>query len=262
MRPRRDCELGAAGDGGFRCRQGTRHYGRFPSWARNGGIPHAGGRRNRQAQPRRADTHALQRIEFHPGSAASDAGQGADHYHRHAHQLRHLIPGAWMTTSGKRGALLVLASLLCAGLAAAEEQRSAAQMMDDLMYGRGPIGGPFTLTDHTGRRRSDAEFRGKLMIVYFGYSYCPDVCPTDLMAITQALNSLGPLATQVQPVFITIDPERDTLVLAEYVSAFHRALSALPARRRKFAPLLLRTRCFTRKCRASGAGSIRSTMPA
>ncbi|MBW8903296.1 MAG: SCO family protein, partial [Bradyrhizobium sp.] len=68
---------------------------------------------------------------------------------------------------------------------------------------------------------------GKLMIVYFGYSYCPDVCPTDLMAITQALNSLGPLATLVQPVFITIDPERDTRVLAEYVSAFHPSLVGL-----------------------------------
>lgn len=132
-----------------------------------------------------------------------------------------------MTTSGTRGALLVVASLLCAGLAAAEEQRSAAQMMDDLMYGRGPIGGPFTLTDHMGRRRSDTEFRGKLMIVYFGYSYCPDVCPTDLMAITQALDSMGPLAARVQPVFITIDPERDTMVLAEYVSAFHPSLVGL-----------------------------------
>ena len=59
-----------------------------------------------------------------------------------------------------------------------QEQRSAAQMMDDLMYGRGPIGGPFTLTDHMGRQpRSDTEFRGKLMIVYFGYSSAPMSAP-------------------------------------------------------------------------------------
>jgi cytochrome oxidase Cu insertion factor (SCO1/SenC/PrrC family) len=124
-------------------------------------------------------------------------------------------------------ALLVIASLLFCGLATAAEQPSAAQMMDDLMYGRGSVGGPFTLTDQTGRQRSDTEFRGKLMVVYFGYTYCPDICPTDLMAITQALDALGPAAEDVQPVFITIDPERDTKVLAEYVSAFHRSLVGL-----------------------------------
>ena len=123
--------------------------------------------------------------------------------------------------------LFVIASLLCGGLAAAAEQPSAAQMMDDLMYGRGRVGGPFTLTDQTGKQRSDTDFRGKLMIVYFGYTYCPDVCPTDLMAITQALDALGPAAEGVQPVFITIDPERDTTLLAGYVSAFHRSLVGL-----------------------------------
>jgi cytochrome oxidase Cu insertion factor (SCO1/SenC/PrrC family) len=124
-------------------------------------------------------------------------------------------------------ALVVVASLFCGGPTAAAEQPSAAQMMDDLMYGRGPVGGPFTLTDQTGKQRSDSEFRGKLMIVYFGYTYCPDVCPTDLMAITQALDALGPAAEGVQPVFITIDPERDTKVLADYVSAFHHSRQRL-----------------------------------
>jgi protein SCO1 len=124
-------------------------------------------------------------------------------------------------------ALLVIASLLFSGLATAAEQPSAARMMDDLMYGRGSVGGPFTLTDQTGRQRSDTEFRGKLMVVYFGYTYCPDICPTDLMAITQALDALGPAAEGVQPVFITIDPERDTRLLPEYVSAFHRSLVGL-----------------------------------
>src|SRR5216684_251554 len=117
--------------------------------------------------------------------------------------------------------LFVIASLLCCGSAAAAEQPSAAQMMDDLMYGRGRVGGPFTLTDQTGKQRSDTDFRGKLMIVYFGYTYCPDVCPTDLMAITQALDALGPAAEGVQPLFITIDPERDSKVLADYIGAHH-----------------------------------------
>jgi cytochrome oxidase Cu insertion factor (SCO1/SenC/PrrC family) len=133
-------------------------------------------------------------------------------------------------------ALMVAASMFAGGFSgglaaaeeqAAEEQPSATQMMDDLMYGRGTVGGPFTLTDPTGKSRSDSEFRGKLMIVYFGYTYCPDVCPTDLMAITQALDALGPAAEGVQPVFITVDPERDTKMLGEYVAAFHHSLVGL-----------------------------------
>ncbi len=95
------------------------------------------------------------------------------------------------------------------------------------MYGRGTIGGPFTLSDQNGHKHSDSEFRGKLMIVYFGYTFCPDVCPTDLMAITQALNTLGPLAENIQPIFITIDPQRDMKLLKEYLAAFHKSFIGL-----------------------------------
>ena len=131
-----------------------------------------------------------------------------------------------MAGAGAR-VLFVIAFLMGCSAAAAAEQPSAAQMMDDLMYGRGSVGGPFTLTDQTGRQRSDAEFRGKLMVVYFGYTFCPDICPADLMAITQALDALGPAAEGVQPIFITIDPERDTKGLADYVASFHRSLVGL-----------------------------------
>jgi protein SCO1/2 len=128
--------------------------------------------------------------------------------------------------------LLLWAVALAAGLAAAHageaaRQPTAAEMMDDLMYGRGPIGGPFTLVDQDGKPRSDSEFRGKLMIVYFGYTFCPDVCPTDLMAITQALDALGPEAAGIQPIFISIDPERDAKALREYISAFHNSFIGL-----------------------------------
>ncbi len=126
-------------------------------------------------------------------------------------------------------ACALIAAALMAGVvtAVAGPQSSAAEMMDDLMYGRGPIGGPFTLTDQHGKIRSDAEFRGKLMIVYFGYTFCPDVCPTDLMAITQALDALKSKAESIQPIFITIDPERDTAVLADYLKAFHPSFIGL-----------------------------------
>jgi protein SCO1/2 len=136
-------------------------------------------------------------------------------------------------------ALALAASLMGGGMAAAQEpQPSAAQMMDDLMFGRGSVGGPFMLTDQNGKPRSDSEFRGKLMIVYFGYSFCPDVCPTDLMAITQALDALGSDAAAIQPIFITIDPERDNAVMAEYLRAFHPGfigLTGAPAEIRKVA---------------------------
>jgi protein SCO1/2 len=128
--------------------------------------------------------------------------------------------------------LSVFAAVLAGCLATAHageagKQPTAAEMMDDLMYGRGAIGGPFTLLDQNGKARSDGEFRGKLMIVYFGYTFCPDVCPADLMAITQALDALGADAAGVQPVFISIDPERDTKAMREYLSAFHKSFVGL-----------------------------------
>lgn len=126
------------------------------------------------------------------------------------------------------GACLLAAVLCGTAPISAEEQPSAEQLMDDLMWSRGQIGGPFTLTDQTGRLRSDTEFRGKLMLIYFGYTFCPDICPTDLMTITQALDALGEAGAAVQPIFITIDPQRDTVErLAEYVSSFHPRLIGL-----------------------------------
>ncbi|OAF05049.1 electron transporter SenC [Bradyrhizobium centrolobii] len=121
--------------------------------------------------------------------------------------------------------LCVVLALSCAGAAQA---RSAAETMDILMWNREPVGGPFELIDHTGKPRSDRDFRGQLMLVYFGFTYCPDVCPTDLMAIGQALEQIGPDADAVQPIFITVDPERDTAQhLAEYVPLFHPRLIGL-----------------------------------
>jgi protein SCO1/2 len=123
--------------------------------------------------------------------------------------------------------LLVVGSAVAAAGEKPPDRFTAAEMMEDLMYGRGTVGGPFTLTDQTGKKRSDSDFRGKLMIVYFGYTFCPDVCPADLMAITQALDALGPAAEGIQPIFITIDPERDTKVLGEYLAAFYKSFIGL-----------------------------------
>ena len=90
------------------------------------------------------------------------------------------------------------------------------------------IGGPFALVDHRGRAVTEADYRGKLMVVYFGYAFCPDVCPTGLYKIGQALDALGEDAGQVHPLFITLDPARDSAeALADYLGRFHPALIGL-----------------------------------
>jgi cytochrome oxidase Cu insertion factor (SCO1/SenC/PrrC family) len=90
------------------------------------------------------------------------------------------------------------------------------------------VGGPFTLVDHTGKRVTDQDFRGKFMLVMFGFTFCPDVCPTELQLISAALDKLGPKADRVVPLFISIDPERDTPAqLALYVKSFHPRLVGL-----------------------------------
>ncbi len=90
------------------------------------------------------------------------------------------------------------------------------------------IGGAFTLTDADGKRRSDAEFRGKHMLVFFGFTNCPDFCPTALYGITQALEKLGPKADRIAPIFITVDPERDTPAqLKNYAQNFDKRIVML-----------------------------------
>ena len=82
------------------------------------------------------------------------------------------------------------------------------------------IGGPFTLTDQDGRRVTDKDFAGRFMLIYFGYTFCPDICPTELNTISLAVQQLG-TRVRLVPVFVTIDPERDTPeALKAYLAAF------------------------------------------
>ncbi|MBC5765824.1 SCO family protein [Ramlibacter sp. GTP1] len=100
--------------------------------------------------------------------------------------------------------------------------------MDDLMNGRGPIGGPFTLQGVDGRPVRLADFSGKVVLLYFGYTGCADVCPTDLVQMARLLSLLGKDAAQVQPVFVTLDPQRDTAaVVREYVKSFDARIVGL-----------------------------------
>ena len=95
------------------------------------------------------------------------------------------------------------------------------------------VGGPFQLIDTRNRRVTERDFRGRYLLVYFGYTGCPDVCPTTLTSVVQALRLLGNRAAAVQPVFITVDPRHDTpSVLRRYVASFSpqlRGLTGTPA---------------------------------
>lgn len=122
------------------------------------------------------------------------------------------------------GALIALAVLP----GAREQLIARIQPLQETSVGKASVGGPFTLTDHTGRRVTDKDFRGKYMLVYFGFTFCPDVCPTGLQVMAAALEQLGPKAEQITPIFISVDPERDTPEqLAQYVSSFHPRLVGL-----------------------------------
>ena len=109
---------------------------------------------------------------------------------------------------------------------------SRSQLPDSVMRPQVEIGGPFSLTDHTGARVSEATYAGRYLLVYFGFTYCPDVCPTDLAVVGQAMDILDEqeprTADRVQPLFISVDPGRDVPEqLAAYVENFHPRMVGL-----------------------------------
>jgi cytochrome oxidase Cu insertion factor (SCO1/SenC/PrrC family) len=95
--------------------------------------------------------------------------------------------------------------------------------------GKALIGGPFTLTDQHGQEVTEQDFAGRYMLIYFGYTFCPDFCPLSLSTMSRALELVPPeVAEQVVPIFISVDPRRDTVEhLAEYAPSFHPRLVAL-----------------------------------
>ena len=101
---------------------------------------------------------------------------------------------------------------------------SAAQTVS----GKALIGGPFSLTDSSGKHITDKDFRGRDMLVFFGFTSCPDICPASLQLMSTVLDKLGPKADRITPIFITIDPERDTAPkLDEYVKHFSSRIVGL-----------------------------------
>ncbi|WP_169566071.1 SCO family protein [Sneathiella limimaris] len=114
-----------------------------------------------------------------------------------------------------------------------------------IIAGAPQIGGPFTLTNQDGQQVTDEDYKGKLMLVFFGYTFCPDVCPTELNVMAQVMQQLGDQGKDVAPVFITVDPERDTVeVLKDYVSAFHPSIIGLTGTQEQIAAVKKHYRAY------------------
>jgi protein SCO1 len=152
---------------------------------------------------------------------------------------------AQMTTPAQRALLGAFAFLALCGLGA------FLTLTSDMRSGSGntgPIGGPFMLTMSDGTVVTDRTFRGHWMLVYFGYTHCPDVCPTTLLSFAKALEKLGPLAANVEPIFVTLDPERDTPeVIGEFTKAFDPRIVGLTGKASEIAAIAKDYRVFFKK---------------
>ncbi len=147
-------------------------------------------------------------------------------------------------------AVLLAVLVICGLLLYQLYQRSVS----DTPAGEALIGGPFELTDQNGNTVTDQSFKGRLMLIYFGFTYCPDACPTALGVMSAALDKLDVAADRVAPILITVDPERDTPeVLKEYVGAFHPRMVGLTGTREQIAQAAKAYRVFYQK--APGATS-------
>jgi len=130
-------------------------------------------------------------------------------------------------------AILVIAAGLAIGVAAAlavfpEARQRLLPAAGPATSGKALVGGPFTLTDDTGKHVTDKDYRGRYMLVFFGYTSCPDICPAGLQLISAALENIGAKADRVTPIFVSVDPQRDTPEkLAQYVKSFNPRLVGL-----------------------------------
>lgn len=137
---------------------------------------------------------------------------------QHCGQQRRIRNGVRLT--------LCLIALVTTGMAAALPSPRAHAQQSDAADNR--LGTRFILSDHRGSAVTDQDFAGSFLLMYFGYTHCPDVCPTGLLTLSAAIDQIGAHAERVRPVFVTVDPERDTVAaLRDYVSSFHARLIGL-----------------------------------
>ena len=149
-------------------------------------------------------------------------------------------------TMPSRTRLIFAAAILL--LAAVIGSFALTQHGTDSGSGAALVGGPFRLTNHLGQTVTEADFRGKYMLVFFGFTFCPDICPTELQVMTHALETMGASGTRITPVFVTIDPERDTPdVMKAYVENFGPNLVGLTGTPEEIAAMAKAYRVYYRK---------------
>jgi protein SCO1/2 len=146
----------------------------------------------------------------------------------------------------------IVLALFAAGFAGAYTFLSAPERAEN--QGAALVGGPFSLVNTDGKRVTDHDFRGKLMLVFFGYAHCPDVCPTELQTMSAVMEKLGPVAAKVAPIFISVDPKRDTPeALASYMKNFDSRISGLTGNESDIANVAKAYRVYYRKAGDAGA---------
>ncbi len=139
---------------------------------------------------------------------------------------------------------LTIAALVMTGVIPGAQNKGRS----GVIAGAPQIGGPFTLTNNKGESVTDKNFHGKMMLVFFGYTFCPDVCPTEMQTFTQTIMALGEDAKDVVPVFITVDPKRDTVdVIDEFVAAFHPSIVGLTGSEEQIANVKKQYRAYGQK---------------
>ena len=153
------------------------------------------------------------------------------------------------------GAILVY-SVLEGGLFGDKKNESGTSGPNTLAAGV-EIGGPFELIDQNGKTVTQADFASKLMLVYFGFTFCPDICPTELLIMGQAVDLLGDKAADVVPIFITVDPKRDPAEkIKEYVTAFHPRMVGLTGSEAQVTAAAKAYRMFYRYAPAKDGGEL------
>lgn len=148
---------------------------------------------------------------------------------------------------------VLLATLLLAVAGCSDAPESPRFKLTDVTGAS--FGKSLELTDHNGQRRSLADFRGKVVALFFGFTHCPDVCPTTLVEMAGVMKELGDDASKLQVLFVTVDPERDTPdVLKRYVPAFHPSFLGLAGSAEETAAAAKEFKIFYQKQKLSGGG--------
>lgn len=149
--------------------------------------------------------------------------------------------------------VLLIAAAFLAGLASMLTVVLVVAWRADVPITRSAVGGPFQLVDQDGRAMTQDDLKGRPTLLFFGFTHCPDICPTTLFEVSEILRQLGPDADKVRAAFVTVDPERDTpAVLKDYLGSFDPHLMALTGSREDVERMLKSYRVYSRKVPTDG----------